>query len=119
MIELHLDDDRNIPEAAEHVAKHWNAHPAPTKWIRTGGIDPTISGIDPRELGRGATIDGSGCIGGSVERRVVAHDDDPIGGKVYVEFQPVSTGGKPTLKRGQGVFRTKRATPSVREDSGF
>jgi hypothetical protein len=49
----------------------------------------------------------------------VTHDDDPIGRKVYVELEPVGTGGEPTLERGHGVLGAKCATASMRKDSGF
>ena len=87
--------------------------PQATKWNVAGVVDPPISSVDPRELGRGPAIDGAGRIGGAVERRVVAHDGDPIGGEVYVQLQPVGTGGKPTLERGHGVLRAERAAAPV------
>jgi len=119
VIDLHFDDDWDIPESEEHVAKPRDPHSTPSKRVIAGGIDPPVSGIDPRELGRGETIDRSGAIRGPVERRVVAYDDDSIGGKMHVEFQPVRAGCEPTLKRGHSVLGPKRAASSMREDSGL
>jgi hypothetical protein len=100
----------------EHVAKRRNAHPAPAKWMVAGGIDPSVSGIDPRELGRGTTINGSGCVCCPVESRIVAHDHDPVRRKVDVEFQPVCTGPQPALERGHGVLGAKRAAATMGKD---
>jgi hypothetical protein len=47
----------------------------------------------------------------------VAHDNDPVGRKVDVKFQPVRTGAKATLERGDRVFWTKRAAASMGKDS--
>jgi hypothetical protein len=49
----------------------------------------------------------------------VADDDDPVGGKMHVKFQPVRAGCEPTLKRGYRVLGSKRAASSMREDSGL
>ncbi len=118
MIDLHLDDDRNVPEPAEHLAQCRNTHAARPKGMAPGRIDPAVPGIDPRELGRGATIDGARGIRGAVERRVVAHDDHPVGGEMHVQLQPVGTGREATLERGHGVLRAERAAASMCKHAG-
>ena len=45
----------------------------------------------------------------------MTHDGHTVGGEVYVQFQPVGTGRKPTLERGHGVLRSERAAATVRK----
>jgi hypothetical protein len=48
----------------------------------------------------------------------VTDDDDPVGGKVHIELQPVGTRRQPAFERGDGVLGTKRAAASMGKHAG-
>jgi hypothetical protein len=113
VIDLHFDDDRDIPESTEDVAQRGNTDTAPSKRMVTAGVGPPVSRINPRELDRGAPMDGTGRARGPVERRVVTHHNNPVRGKVDVEFQPVGTRREPAFERGDGVLGSQCAAPAM------
>jgi hypothetical protein len=78
MIDLHLNDDGNIAEPAEHRAERRHPDAAGSKRMVAGRIDPSVPGIHPSELGCGAPIDPPGYVSRAVERRVMAHHGDAV-----------------------------------------
>src|SRR5688572_23019330 len=92
-VDLHLDDDRNIREAAEHIAQRWDAHAALAEWIAAPIVGEAASGIDLRQLGGRPGPYQSGPARRAIERGVVTDDGDAVRREVHVELEPVCAGG--------------------------
>jgi hypothetical protein len=112
-VDLHLDNDRNLRKAPEHVAQRGDPHAALAERKAAAIVREAASGIDRRQLGGCPRPHRAGPARRAIERRVVTDDGDAVRREMDVELEPVGARGDSQVERGDRIFRAQRAPAAM------
>jgi hypothetical protein len=132
LLDVEIQDD--VGEGLEHLGQRGDPElrvrlgPAPVRVGRLGLAggdvsprDEPVRGVERLDLREGEIGDGTGAVGGAIDRRVVTDHDVAVGGAVRVELERV---GARRDGAAHGEERGRRPLPcpalvGVREDAPF
>ncbi len=111
---LDLRDKGRVGKGCEHLAQAGNRDAAtPERKAPPLVGRPAVAGIQRFELRQGHLVHGAAAVGGAVHRRIVQHNQVPVGGSAHIHFQDICTGRHTAPKRRQGVFGPQPASTAV------